>query len=65
MNKRRRIRKINFQIAQEERRKFADKLSPLERLEYLQHLRVINLGETANNEFEKILSIIKDELIIR
>lgn len=52
------IRKINFQIAHEEKSDYFMKMSPEERIKYLQHLRKINLGKSAESPMKKIIAII-------
>jgi hypothetical protein len=52
------VRIINFKIAEEERIEFSMKMSPDQRISYLQHLREINLGRIAKQPIKKIISII-------
>jgi hypothetical protein len=57
---RKKIRKINRQIAEEERIAYGQKLSPEERLNYLQYLRELNLGEKAREPVKKVIRLMPD-----
>jgi hypothetical protein len=52
------IRKINFNIAREEKVAYSGRMSPEERIKYLQHLRKINLGPSAETPLKKIVILI-------
>jgi len=61
MSGKRKIRKINRQIAEEERISYTQKLSPGERIKYLQHLRELNLGKKANEPLKKVIKLISNK----
>ena len=54
------IRKINREIAEEERISYGLKLTPDERIKYLQYLREINLGEKAKEPVKKVIRLLTD-----
>jgi hypothetical protein len=60
MSGRKKIRKINRQIAEEERIFYGLKLTPDERLKYLQHLRELNLGDKAREPLKKVIRLMPD-----
>ena len=58
MTSRYNIRKISYQVADEEKSSFSLKMNPVERIKYLEHLRKINLGPMADLPIRKIITVI-------
>jgi hypothetical protein len=58
MSGKQKIRKINRQIAEEERLSYTRKLTPEERIGYLKHLREVNMGNIVNEPLKKVIKLI-------